>query len=290
VTLYAEPYCEGPQFEWDTDYLGEFDATMNPYQGDSGWKLNAPQQVRSARISATGSLIDRGDMVGVKVVLFPMLGMDAQLQTLLEFTCDASAPGEYFDVGLTTSDDPDLQTTWPSRCASPIDRIYCVERKLNGWGAVDDLPTYGFSFAGDPSAAKAFEGTFPMGSALVDRYYSSWAAQPPCRDAEEYGTFDALPAGACVVAKLYTEPCTTVATSLDAWDTSFPAFTLTNMGRCVNIDGSLCSLLDVEGGLDAQWLPTPIRCVWTRVVDGPECATRTLAGNLPSEAPPVILV
>ena len=84
--------------------------------------------------------MDRGDMVGVKVVLFPLLGMVTQPMSLIEFTCDASVPGEYFDVELATSDDPDFQATWPSKCASPIDRVYCIDRKFNGWGAVDDLP------------------------------------------------------------------------------------------------------------------------------------------------------
>jgi len=289
VMLYAEPYCDGPQVEWESSWQGEYDATMNPNTGDNGWMLAAPQQVRSVRISATGSLIDRGDMVGVKIVLFPLLGMDAQLNTLFEFTCDASATGEYHDVGLATSDDPDFQTTWPSTCASPIDRVYCIERKLNGWGAVDDFPTYGFSFAGDHSVADAFEGTFPMGSAFIDRYYTSWEAQAPCRDPNTYETFDPLPKGACVVAKLYTKPCTTVATSLDDWDTSVPEFTLGSMGKCVNIDGSLCSL-GVRGGLEAQWAPTPIRCVWTRVVDGPDCASQSLLGNLSSDASAAVMV
>jgi len=289
VTLYAEPYCEGPQFEWDTGYQGEFDATMNPYMGASGWKLAAPQQVRSVRVSATGSLNDRGDMVGVKVVLFPLFDLDAQLKTLFEFTCDATVPGEYFDVGLATSDDPDFQTTWPSTCASPIDRVYCIERKIGGWGAVDDLPENGFSFAGDSTGAEAFEGTFPTRSAYVDRYYSSWEGQAPCRDPDTYGTFDALPVGTCVVTKLYTKPCTSVATSLSDWDTTISEFTLTNMGKCVNIDGSLCRLQG-EGRLDTQLEPTPIRCIWSRVVDGPECANQALLRNLSSVAPPAILV
>merc|ERR1712136_370196 len=190
VMLYAEPYCDGPQVEWESSWQGEYDATMNPNTGDNGWMLAAPQQVRSVRISATGSLIDRGDMVGVKIVLFPLLGMDAQA---------------------------------------------------------------------------------------------------PCRAPNTYETFDPLPKGACVVAKLYTKPCTTVATSLDDWDTSVPEFTLGSMGKCVNIDGSLCSL-GVRGGLEAQWAPTPIRCVWTRVVDGPDCASQSLLGNLSSDASAAVMV
>ena len=41
--------------------------------------------------------------VRLKVAFFPMSGLDAQTQTLFEFTCDANFPAKHFDVGLKTS-------------------------------------------------------------------------------------------------------------------------------------------------------------------------------------------
>lgn len=280
--MYPDTYCGGLPFEWDAPYQGVFLATQNPNNGDAGWKFENLNLVRSVRVTAEGTMQDRGDMIGVKLVVWPLYNMDAQLGFLDEFTCQTGTD-EYHDVGLTVSSTPDFKTTWPSACASPIDRVYCIERTLGNWGAVDDWPSYGFDFADNWDIPKAFEGTFPMGSIFVDRYYSSWTVAAPCRDYTTQDTFAALPTGACVVTKMYTEPCTTVATSLDQWVTSQPQLVLNNMGGCTNADGTQCQVGALSQG--GVW-PLPLRCAWTRVVDDGSCGGPTPVPTAPAPTAP----
>lgn len=267
LIMYEDTYCGGKPVMADTPWYGAYTATQDATAGDKGWAFPVQHTVRSVRVTAVGQLVDRGDMIGVKLVLWPLYNENLQLGFLDEFDC-VSQDGGYYDVGLPVADPADLVSTWPSACASPIDRVYCIERSVDEWGAVDDWPTYGFDFADNWDITKPFQGVYPMGSALSNRYYSSWTSEPPCRNYETQDPLVDLPTGSCIVTKLYTDPCTTVATSLDQWTAVTPQIVLNSMGHCTNADGTSC-VLDKQTESNGTW-PLPIRCAWTRVVTS-EC-------------------
>ena len=282
VPMYDDVYCGGNPIEYDTSTHGAFQATRNPSTGARSWALHKMHAVRSVRVTALGAYQDNATSVGVKLVVFPLYNLDAQLKTWDEFTCDK---GGYHDVWLPSGQG------WPGTCASPIDRVYCISRTPSdsNWGAVDDWPTYGFDFAdnwelpcgcvtrGCPGGCKQnFLGRFPMGSATINTYTSSWTGHAPCTDPRTSDPFAPLPAGTCIVVKLYEQSCPNVTRgNISSWRTVTPTYTLRQLGRagCVNsggpsMPGSACS--NPTGSASGPW-PQPIRCAWARVVDGEEC-------------------
>lgn len=86
-----------------------------------------------------------------------------------------------------------------------------------------------------------------------------------------YDPFEPLIDGTCVITKLYTAPCTIVVTSIQAWTAWPPQFQLRMGGSaaCVN-SGSGTTHLLCSPTPNTTW-PTPIRCAWTRIVEGREC-------------------
>lgn len=183
LTLYSEQYCGGNPVEFNTSYQGRFSATQDPEKGDRGWLLQRSVNVMSVRATAVGTYTRGARQLGVKLVVFPRCDMDHDLHTVDEFTCVGDG---YRDVGLGG----DHHHKWPSDCASPIDRVYCLDPTPSGsnWGAVDDWPTYGFDFADNWNVTKPFKGTFPMGSAFSVRYTSSWTGHAPCTDPSRFGS------------------------------------------------------------------------------------------------------
>lgn len=277
VTLYSGAYCTGLPIEFNDSHQGRFLATQIPDSGSPGWALDGAT-VRSARVTAFGDYDAGARKVGVKLVVFPLLDMDESLGTMDEYTCAAD---RFHDIGLGN----DSRHKWPSRCASPIDRVYCIDREPgpNAWGAVDDWPTYGFDFADNWDIPKAFNGTFPIGSVFMDRYTSSWTGHAPCTDPHAFDPFEPLPRGTCVVTKLYEKSCKEVAISIAAWSTATPQYIVRQGGvlSCLNAasGGSLCS--DPPDGAGYLW--QPIRCAWTRVVDGDDCSGKVGAPKLSAQ-------
>ena len=162
VTLYEDIYCGGNPVEYSQSYQGRFQATMDYDSGDPGWWLKVSHIVRSVRVTAVGQYNKGATKIGVKLVVFPLYNLDRQLGFMDEYDC-VPGTGGYCDVGLES----DTQHTWPSACASPIDRIYCIDRSPSdsNWGKLDDWPRYGFDFADNWQVPKAFKGRYPMGSA-----------------------------------------------------------------------------------------------------------------------------
>lgn len=125
LTLYSEQYCGGNPVEFNTSYQGRFSATEDPEKGDRGWLLQRSVDVMSVRATAVGTYTKDARQLGVKLVVFPRFDMDRDLHTVDEFTCVGDG---YRDVGLGG----DRHHKWPSDCASPIDRVYCLDPTPSG--------------------------------------------------------------------------------------------------------------------------------------------------------------
>ena len=257
--LYEDPYCSGKPVQWSQPWEGVFTGTRNPRSREDAYDLLKVYRVRSMRMTAAGSETSSNDNIGITTVLWPQTNMDFSLSFVDQFTCEGS---EAYDVGLQASSNPDFSTTWPSSCASPIRREHCIPRTADEMGAADDLS--GFTFADDATVANAFNGVYPMGSALVHYYYTSWGEHSACRTSAE-GMYTAPEEGTCVVSKFYTLPCSTVASSIDAWNEFEPDLFINSMGVCLNADGTNCASINSSTSIK------PIRCVWTRVVSSFEC-------------------
>ena len=65
--------------------------------GASGWYLQAAHAVRSVRVTALGAYDKGATSVGVKLVLWPLYNLNAQLGFMDEYTCDKS-DGGFYDV------------------------------------------------------------------------------------------------------------------------------------------------------------------------------------------------
>lgn len=267
VTFFENVYCTGPPVEWEQPWKGQF-----RYNDHEGWyQLDRPRAIHSVRttwVPAGGAGVVAGGQrpVAAKLVLWPLFNMDAQLGTIDEFTC---GEGSHYDVGISPA--------WKNSCASPVDRIYCLEAGADAWGMVDNMVP--MDFAGDTNFPLRWGFSnqkdlswYPMGSGRIARYFDSWHA-----DAQGSGVcsasvsgHDHMQPGQIIVTKLYEVPCPQAAPNLQAWCSGAEKVTLTvdyndNVQNCVNSGpnspGSFCR--SNPGG---TW-PQKVMCSWTRLVD-----------------------
>lgn len=212
------------------------------------------RKVRSIRVTVTFPTTRvETDLIGVKVILFPNINMQGMNNNMDEFLCSGT-PGTP-DVGLQYSSSPDFIKTWPSRCASPIDRVYCVNRSPSStdWGAMDDFPLFGFDFAGDWEYSKRFQGHFPTSSVFVDKYSSSWTDSSACRQPFNDPYAEPYPS-TCLVTKFFTESCAELSKSGDlhhVWKNSTAKLVLSSQ----------------QWNQYSNIKTQAISCVWTRAVD-----------------------
>lgn len=296
VSFYTDPYCGGKPIDYsDADSEGRFQAVRD----DTWFALSAPQPVVSIRTTVHfQGQSQGGDKIGLKLVLFPLYDMDQDLGTWDEITC------EEWDW----KPDLNIPSNWPDTCASPIDRVYCLERspqayddKVDDW--VNEFQQNSqwspFDFAGQnspTSTAYKFQGVFPMGSVMADFYTTSWSDNAPCRDIDD-GVDNAMVGplqGTCIITKLFEDTnC-----NANGWDVETPfTFGCGCVDRCDQADwvptancdlGSwgdgkpICTnsggkgsgfCVDAWEGAPAVW-PQAIRCVWTRILtqDDSYCA------------------
>lgn len=296
VTFYTDPYCGGKPIDYaDANSEGRFQAVLD----DTWFTFTAPQPVMSVRTTVhfPGSS-KGGDKIGLKLVLFPQYDMDRDLGTSDEITC------EDWDWKPNLN----FPSEWPDTCASPIDRVYCLER--DPWAYDDQVDDWVQQFNWDPSwspfdfagqigpdsTAYKFKGVYPMGSVIADFYTSSWTSNEPCRDLDQ-GIDNAIVGpkqGTCIITKLYEDtdcqsngwdvvtPFTFGCGCVDRCDQSDWVPTqncdLGSWGdgspKCTNSGGEGSGFcVDAYENAPVAW-PQAIRCAWTRILtqDDPYCA------------------
>jgi len=285
LAFFTDVYCMGDAVEAGYAWQGRFHANDN----DGWYKLQVPKWVKSIRptvvvdgssvLAASGSswmpqgatdvapqvVVAGGGaavaaaaataavrQVGVKMVMWPLYDQDAQIGTADEFDCAQGNPG----VNVNANG-----RAWPQDCVSPVDRVWCVAvnaqpNTAEDWGSLDHLES--LDFADNLQQAAAFNGDsgsgYPMGSVLVNKYTSSWTGHAACSSNPSEG----LPAGKCVVTKLYGIRCNELTgceanCNLNSWYSGRELYTL-HEGQRIN-----------SGGASGPW-PVRIRCAWTRVV------------------------
>ena len=188
VYVRGTPYCYELSVRTHT-FLGKDWAESKSSKGRGFYNLGQSVRIFSYRLTwvpAAGPWLNRPDLkgrqlAGVKLVLWPLYDMDAQIGTTSEIACSKDWRRE---IGGLPGKQGDLA------CASPIDRIYCLQYD-DPYGVVDpltvedfagnvDIPKeYGFSnqiTCSNPTdeSCKA-ETTYPMGSGRIAPYASSWA-------------------------------------------------------------------------------------------------------------------
>lgn len=205
VTFYSDPYCGGKPIEyWDESSGGRFQAVF-----DGTWYgFSAPQPVMSVRTTVHFPGASKGgNKIGLKLVLFPQYDMDQDLGTSDEITCEDWDWKPYLDINWD----------WADTCASPIDRVYCLERdpsayddKVDDWVQQfwQDSSWAPWDFAGQnspDSTAYKFQGVYPMGSAIADFYTTSWTGNAPCRDINSNNAMVGPMQGTCIITKLFED-------------------------------------------------------------------------------------
>jgi len=280
VSFYLDPYCGGTPIEWDASSAGNYQAVPN--NDDTWFKFTESQPVMSIRTSVhLPGKYKGGDKIGLKLVMFPLLDMDKDMGHSDEITCEDW--GQKPDIGLDAN-------IWGDTCASPVDRVYCLERDPLAYDdKVDDFvqqlewdPSWApFDFAGQlspSSTAYKFKGIFPLGSAYADFYTTSWTNNEPCRMMEGGDLAIVGPMqGTCIVTKLFEDTnC-----QANGWEKTAITLGCGCVDRCDTNDWvatATCDLGSWSNGYpkftNSEVWPQAIRCVWTRIVtqDEPYCA------------------